>query len=389
VGFKEGIRTLHRIRAIQPAYETLSQSPNLEAILDATFKFKEQEVSYLDSYNMHPSFFVSKDKCGSYVHAGLKMHLWVLILTIIFGTASFLVFKSRTQLALITREIIESYSLSKFCVDFGITKVYDFIPYEIDSNILYFVLNRIGVQHSKFVSPGPLALHNKIMIADTLYLNTPYQFEELKVFKDTIQANEIKKIYLENAFQFLENYKKDNFQPKLREGKVGFYSHGSWVREESDHANDGLEIAKKEDDLLRFLTEVDVNHLVIFCHPKEKAKGMDYVRSHYLKYFDETKVEIAPFEKANNCLFDVVDIGVCVYSSIMFERLFAGFKTLIYSPDNQNPAEFPLKGSTIENICFKSKTDLKKLLTEATQVSKQAYFEKFKLYGYPFWQYES
>jgi hypothetical protein len=78
--------------------------------------------------------------------------------------------------------------------------------------------------------------------------------------------------------------------------------------------------------------------------------------------------------------FHHADVAVVAFSTIMFERLGCGYKTII---GNYSIPSFPMDGSPLENIVFRDSDAFRRLLKHALSVSRTEFFSKAGLSDYP------
>ncbi len=69
------------------------------------------------------------------------------------------------------------------------------------------------------------------------------------------------------------------------------------------------------------------------------------------------------------------------YSSLLFERLYFGFKTIFYTLYSD---DFPLKESSINNICAFSEEELESLINACLPLTDNEFFEKMNIKNYPY-----
>lgn len=359
-------------------------------LFDSTSKFVNIEKEYVAKQSGHKiGFFVAKSDLP-YL-SGILEKLLLVILICMFSIplviASLFSNKYRSNYALMITEIVECASLISIVKNKEIELVYDFAPFEKDSNLLFILLEKLDVRVTKMPSAGPLVTHNHTILTSTLVLSSQYQFDELEQFADTIIADKIEKWVPEAAFGFIDKYA---FKEKIlnRElNTVGFYSHGSWIRTEQDHADDGLGILHAEEKLLNDLNLLLANNnkikLIIFPHPKEKKMGRKMV-NHYNCLLADVKFEIANLNNPTVQNFEKVDIAMGCFSTILYERLFCNFKTLFGA---YGIKDFPVENSALENISFDSFESLRNKLFSSLIVNTDQFFIKNELKGYRYFEY--
>jgi hypothetical protein len=89
--------------------------------------------------------------------------------------------------------------------------------------------------------------------------------------------------------------------------------------------------------------------LLIFLHPKEKKEAnSDELLNWYSQFLGNSRWEFAPIEKPTSSMFDEVKLGVGYYSTVLLERDYYGFETLM-SPIGMN--DFPIPSSSMDSKC--------------------------------------
>ena len=83
--------------------------------------------------------------------------------------------------------------------------------------------------------------------------------------------------------------------------------------------------------------------------------------------------------------FNAVDIAISPISTVLFERLFCGYKTLIGCYDMN---DFPVSNSNFSNITFRNLEELKLLLNKSLKQSKDEFFKSNNLIGYRYFEYD-
>lgn len=281
--------------------------------------------------------------------------------------------KNKSSLSLIFSEIIEVSNLMKVVESNSVNKLFFYSVYSIDANATALILMKEKVIVVKVVSLTPLQYWNKIIIADELAVSFSTQLNEAAAFKDSILVN---KIYLwgpEGLTAFFPRYTKDMYG--AAKNKIGFYSTGSYVRQ---IAGDGKNVfgVGDEDAVLNMLKEYLALRpglkLTVFLHPREKQeKFKEAVKEYYQKHFQGLDYYICdnPLPSAN--YFEMVDVGVALYSSSIFERLYCGFKSMLIKPENSTfiPPE------SLSAITVTDANELTRTLDKYLNISNQEYFK--------------
>lgn len=386
-----GFKVLYRLitKAVQIDQQLVSETSG-NAVLNGDFKYLELVITYLKKQEIEVDRFYVKDDSGNFRSLGIASKICVLMIGIASSIHCLFIKKGRSNIALLARELTESMNLTASFQKESITKLYDYMPYEKDSNVFYLVLNEFGITHVKLVSPSPIALHNKVLLSDILIYNTPYQVEEILEFSDTIRVKSTAKWPPEFAYTYIDQYV--NSKSKESEKGVGFYSHASWIRKLEGHAKIAMNIGSEEVELLGMINKLDVvlidkTPVQIFYHPREKNEDMlPATTEFYGTVLSDQMFEFSLLSKSTAQLFNTVNIGLSAYSTIIYERLFCGFKTLVYTPtDGDNAASFPLPNSAIRNICFRNFEELVRLLEFNAPLSDSEFFSVNGLEGYAHW----
>jgi hypothetical protein len=290
--------------------------------------------------------------------------------------------KRRINRALTIIEVLEITILLKWINRNNIKVIYDFVPFEVDSNLLYLCTRKLGVRTTKIPSPGPLSSHNKIVLCDELILSGGYHFEELRALEHQYRVNTYTPWPPERAHTYYEMYTKGHLDTSPIE--LGFYSHGEWIRLEKGLVEKNSSLLAAElstlDFLGRFLRNHRQYHLTVYPHPKErKGRTTEQLREYYRRATGCEDVQIASADKPTTFRFEEADIAVTCYSTIIFERLYCGFKTLIQRIEEH---DFPKPGSVLNTICFENYEQLSALILASSAINASDFFEKHALEKY-------
>ena len=287
----------------------------------------------------------------------------------------------RINIALLYDELAEATQLLRLLKIANIKTLYFFSPFEKDANALYLLLKNEEVNITKIPSPNLLSIHHKQVLTDTLVLSSPYQQDELEFLQGSIHTKNIQHWLPEQFFSYRNVYGNCTV-PDFK--TIGYYSHASWLRQQEDHALLGAGDLESEIELLQvlflFLKKHSDFNLTIFLHPREK-KHVDFsqVEKYYQKHFNGLNFVFSDYEKSSALLFNTVDIGIGAISTILFERLFVGFKTIFY-PSRMKV--FPVDRSVICKICALDGESLEKIILNASSLETGSYFNQTGLLKY-------
>lgn len=285
-------------------------------------------------------------------------------------------------LALIPKEIVETYQLLRLCKNFNVKELYHFNIYEKNSNILTLILQQNNLKVCKIPSEVPLAIWNSIIIADKLCICNAYQYEELNYFKSGMYINETEYWGPEMMMKVFKQYDQP-IDLKASKNKIGFYSTAAWVRKRSNHVDQGFNMVENEFFLSKLLYEYcRINpdkELLVFLHPKEKNFNSQEVSAYYESIYHGINYRIINENKSTAELFDKCDIAVAFNSTIIYERLYFGFKSLLMPLSFRN---FPIKNSSIENICVFTREALFTKLDHSFLLSPEEFFKESSITNY-------
>ena len=126
--------------------------------------------------------------------------------------------------------------------------------------------------------------------------------------------------------------------------------------------------------------------LFIFLHPKEKNnKIYDLTKANYDNILgSDISYNLVDNDSSSAEMFDLVDLGIAFNSTIIHERIHCGFKTIIF-PNNPN---FPIKSSSLSNICIHTKDQLINKSLESLNISTKEFFIQNNLIPYTFRNYK-
>ncbi|MFN5621304.1 MAG: hypothetical protein ACK478_08370 [Flavobacteriales bacterium] len=288
-------------------------------------------------------------------------------------------------MALTIIEVLEISLVLKWLHAHKLNEIYDFVPFEVDSNAMFLSTRAQGARTTKIPSPGPLSTHNKIMLCDALVLSGGYHFEEIDQLRRHYRIGNFLSWPPERAHTYYDLYTKEKgvVTPKM----LGFYSHGEWIRMKNGLIKGNTSLLHAEEDALRllgvFLKEHPDFRLTIYPHPKErKSCSIKELEDYYSQMTGASAIHIADASKGTTFRFRESDIAITCYSTIIFERLYAGFKTIIKRIEGH---DFPLATSPLNHICFDDYAQLSALIMDVTKKSNGQFIEMYRLekYVYP------
>lgn len=384
IGFKEFLRVLKRM--VAPSYEPVHLTDTDTFLLYYKKGNQDLALNYVERS--------TNEKIGKIIWKGsitgnpysFKETLGFFVFGISISLRCVFYKVERSNRALVIRDAYETDMCVSLISTLRGKKIYDFLPYEKDANLTSYLLRKKGIKVIFIPSVNPLRDHNHVMIADEIVLVTPYQQEERNLlYKSTIRCNKILKWIPEAGYTYINKYiKLESNSPQYH---LGFYSHGSWARNQENHLGSAESLKLEEwvlQNISQLLDEQPQLKVLLFLHPKEKKMNVEDVLSYYRSVLGD-RFEVAPLNERSVDQFEKVDIGVASYSSIVYERLFTGHKMIVGSFIDDG---FPLKGSTLESVYFRSYNQFKDLVLDASSMNRKSFFEKNNLNAYHFSSYE-
>lgn len=277
---------------------------------------------------------------------------------------------------------IEGINLLYILRNHKINKLHYFCIYESDSNLLAYVLMKCGMYINKIPSEVPLQFWNKIIVADSLSFCFRYQEEEFEYYKKTMHVKSINHWIPESSLNLEDDYVAAVRKTEI--DTIGFYSSGMWYRKMIDTLDlENAELYEKEllEYLLFFVHKYPKYTLKVYLHPIEK-EHMDKAMVYYNSF--PYRVEFADAKVPNPKQFFNSDVVVTLYSTLAFERIFWGYKTIIF-PLGQK--DFPIEKSILNLICAKTQETLSDKLLEALETPAENYFKNKRMSNYCFSNY--
>ncbi|MEZ4800759.1 MAG: hypothetical protein R2809_13480 [Flavobacteriales bacterium] len=380
IGFKELKRALSRFGESSSGITEFGTSKR--ALIVADKRSNDVAKSYIEfSCNKLLGVSFARDQMkanGVSLSSKIQFLFWGMAI----GVRCLMSSKSRVNRALLIRETVTLFAILKELQQREISHVFNFVPYEIDSNMMSCLLMQNGIEVTLIPSSGPLGTWNKRMVADNIVFSSPYHKEELVKFEKTILYKNILSWGPERAYEYISKYLLES---QVKNDKtIGFYSHGSWLRSFLNHTSTEMDLHYAEEcalkDLSTFMKKYPAFKLTIFLHPRErKSEFLERSKQFYAEYFEGNDWEFADFSTPSSYQFDRVDIGISTFSTIIYERLYCAKKMIL---GNHGIEGFPMQRSTLSNISFNNFSQLESLILEASNQSDNEFFTKHNIGDY-------
>ncbi|MCB0478133.1 MAG: hypothetical protein KDC84_08215 [Crocinitomicaceae bacterium] len=282
---------------------------------------------------------------------------------------------------LIPESFLISRTFKKILIATDPNVFFHLYPHEPEGNLSY-ILKPENVEYVKVPNLNPLFMFNKRIISDKIALTFGYQEDELKAEKSDLSFEKWKS-------PKFDHFLNDFTTPK-KEGSVCYYSHASWIRQKEKHGATWFEEDKMEVKLLNYFKgnkELFQNGkgITVCLHPKEKKTPelLNQSVEYYKDHFGE-EVKILPPQQSSYDSFQLFDLGISAFTSIIFERLYCGHKSLIYH--DQESYAFPIESSDYGHFVFRNFQELSLKLRDIIEgkVTDQKFFNGLEKYTYKF-----
>lgn len=309
--------------------------------------------------------------------------LLVLVTSILPVLLLSVISRNKLNYPMIVEECIECFYLSDILYRKKIRHLNYFCIYERDANLCAYILMSYGIYVNKIPSEVPLYFNNRIVVSDELSLCFAYQEEEVGFFEKTMFINKTSLWGPERVLNAPERFftKCKATMPKY---DIGFFSSANWLREKIGNIDLGDDAKKNEESVLNELVKYTRQNnlsLHIYLHPLEKREEHCSLSEGYYSGILKEHAHVTLSEKNMPSIegFDEIKTGVALYSTLMFERIYFGFKTII-APLGYK--DFPIQSSSLMNICAKTNLELIEKIEMNTGLSNQDFFEKNDLVRY-------
>jgi len=356
-----------------------------QAILDGNLDSTDLRYNYIEKFSgARNDLIIAKDNLLHF--SGLSMSLFTIFILFVTFVPVFLISlfsKDKIHYPFLVKEYLECLLLQQILSRNKITHLNYFCIYERDANLCAYILMKSGIYVNKIPSEVPLHFWNKIVVANQLSFCFAYQVEEFEAFKATMFVEKTEhwapEKILESPARF-QTPRQIKINPLY---DIGFFSSANWLRylkgdvdmEHNDRENEKLIL----DTLVNLTAERNLS-LRIFAHPLEKIEeNHEATKNYYHNILKNPGISLADFDKPSIEGFDEINTAISLYSTLMFERIHLGFKTILAPFDYH---DFPLKSSPFKNICVSNTSELKVKIEESLPLSDKVFFEKYKLINY-------
>jgi hypothetical protein len=292
--------------------------------------------------------------------------------------------KETSKLSIIGTELTETTILLNNLLKYKTSYLYYFSAFEKDANFTALLLRSQSVYCHKIPSSNPIKNFYAKVIADKFSFTAPFQKYEYTSLQSNWSVNEFD-MYPNFGFQNLTD-KTIEKKGSAPENSIGIFTRGIWLRKLRGDSFLGVGEDVAETDMLDFAKEFllknpQIYKIHILLHPTERKTAEQYEisKKYYLDYFNGLELHFADPKMASNELFGLFDVGVASVSSVIFERLYCGYKCLL-APINIKVKLF--EDENLNNMIADNKEEFFIKLNRILSVSNEDFFSMYKLKDY-------
>ena len=331
---------------------------------------KNDLIKYVRNYDKSVEFGLSRENLLVGFPFLKKLFFSILYLFLLIPVFLVIFFKRNLilNLTLLPEVYLQTKETLRLVNHLNINNLYFFHPHEPEANLIAFFMMKNGIKVTKIPNSNPLFMFNKSMLSSKVVLSLGYQKEEADFFYNIDDG--LKFEYWEP--KYLPKFYNNNFENPIN-NKICFYSNAAKIRKEMDNNLPVFNEVSMEIDLLDFIRTNNIfsKHDVTVClHPKEK-QSLE-IKSKSIEYYKEIFGEsVKFFEEISYHSFSKFNIGFGAFSSILFERIHCGYKTLIF---NDRINEFPIIKSNFDYFLVKKLNDIEKKIDSSLLINSNNFF---------------
>ena len=268
-------------------------------------------------------------------------------------------------------------------------RFYDFLSYEIGSSFLSSMLSKKGIRNYFITSPTPLYEVYPDCACDVFLSTSHYHAEEVEHQKEN-------KAYPLNFYcNEMELWPYDQYNEQLEINRdlekntspmvLGVFTSGVWWRRAEQHKEFAEGFFDTEDQLLRdigkFILKYPQYKLKLYLHPRERSSEAQLAKAveYYKEMCSNVDFTFGDFSLPTKSQFSQCDIGIAGTSNTIYERLFAGYKSLFAPYYIKN---FPIANSNLASLSVKSYEELESKILNFSQLNPKEFFEQNNLWEY-------
>ncbi len=262
--------------------------------------------------------------------------------------------------------------------------IYLFRISSIESPFIAGYLKEHGIRVSLIASMTPLSFYNRVLVGDSLKMATAYQCDEADYYQPLEEPATYEFWAPETIHLMVEHY--DGMVINEHHNTVGVYTQGFWLRNKLGllHPDVAQDYVKRETELLSVMLEwvkrAANTRLVIFPHPLERRHLHKTGEHQFIEALKGNQVEVDLSDSnISFLLFDRVGLGVTTLSSIGFERIHMGFRTVFFTFPVGSAARFPNLSiqSRYNDVFISNRSDFLKAVDRVRKMKHREYMNNF------------
>jgi hypothetical protein len=311
----------------------------------------------------------------------------VKIFSLIILLFPYLIYSNkRASIALVIYDFIMLELLDELVKGSPVKRIIWFGAFEKGTPLLIDWFRRYrGIEVTIVPSTNPLRNFYRHVVADKVVLTAPFQQEEV--------GSGLSEGWVQKECVWWPPYGHERMLEvagrKVQRGVIGFMSSGNWLRRELGKDQLDPEWEQAEITVLRWCQLLVQRRqgvaLRVFLHPLEKKDPTLLARA--LAHYGTLGIPATDIvsDRGGIAHPELMDVAVALYSSALFERLYAGYKCVFAQP-GMAPGYF-MNGS-IRNIIAHDEADFQMLLVQALGQEEDAYFisngmDAYRMQGHP------
>jgi len=216
--------------------------------------------------------------------------------------------------------------------------IYLFEIYRIETPFVAAFLMEHGIRVHLIASSAPLSFDNRILIGDSLEVCDPYQVDEFAYYRSMGTCKSCELWSPETFYRLEARYKGLTIDNHF--DTIGVYTSGILLRDQLGSLNKefAAKAIEREIELSNMVAAYARDHpeinVIIFPHPMERRHYHKTGEYPFSKHFKVSNIEVDLSGVGDSTLqFDRVGLGLTNFSSIGFERIHLGFRTIFYVAD--------------------------------------------------------
>ena len=213
-----------------------------------------------------------------------------------------------------------------------------FRPYRLEVPFVSAYLMAQGMRAVPIVGTTPMAAHVGTLVGSSAMLCTAYQIDEFAHFHP-LDGGGTWELWGPTELVEMEQQYGDAPAPDMTD-VIGVYTQGFWLRVlqgsiDEAAARPHVELERRFLDLVeRFARAHPRVRLVLFPHPQERARHARTGEHGYGELLGLPNVELDTGDESSIFGFDSVGLGITTVSTVGFDRLHIGRRTVFLVGDN-------------------------------------------------------